>query len=68
MRHDEPGAICRKLNQTRRPLPDALWKVFGDPTNQWMLGVILVGLVGTVAGPWAIVRFVSRQTRVGSRD
>ncbi len=35
-----------------------LWKVFGD--NPWMLGVMLVGLVVTVGGPWAIVRAVSR--------
>jgi hypothetical protein len=49
-------------------MPDALWKVFGDPANQWMLGVMLVGLIGTVAGPWAIIRFVSRQTKATLRD
>ena len=39
-------------------MPGALWKVFGDPANQWMLGVMIVGLIGMVTGPWAIVRFV----------
>ena len=23
-------------------VPGALWKVFGDPANQWILGVMLV--------------------------
>ncbi len=35
-----------------------MWQVFGD--NPVMLGVMLAGLVGAVAGPWAIVRAVSR--------
>ena len=43
-------------------MPDVLWKVFADPANLWMVGAMLVGLVGTVAGPWAIVRFAARQT------
>ena len=54
-----------------RPLPDVLWKVFGDPANQWTFGVILVGLVGLIgaaAGPWAIIQFVSRQSRPDSSD
>jgi hypothetical protein len=54
--------MSAELGQTRRPLPDVLWKVFGDPSNQWMLGVMLIGLVGAAAGPWSIIRFVSRQT------
>jgi hypothetical protein len=49
-------------------VPDALWKVLGDPSNQWMLGVVLVGLVGTIAGPWAIIRFASRQTKMKAHD
>ena len=49
-------------------MPGALWRVFGDPANQWMLGVMIVGLIGMVTGPWAIVRFVSRQTRSDSPD
>jgi hypothetical protein len=42
-------------------LPDALWQVFGD--NPWMLGTMLVGLVGAVAGPWAIIKAVSRRSK-----
>ncbi len=33
------------------PMPDAIWKVFSESGNQWMLVVLLVGLFGTVAGP-----------------
>ena len=47
-------------------MPDALWQVFGD--NQWMLGVMVVGLVGTVAGPWAIIKAVSRPPKADPED
>jgi hypothetical protein len=60
--------MSAEFSQTRRPLPDVFWKVFGDPANQWLLGVMLVGLVGAAAGPWAIIRFASRPTRADSRD
>ena len=43
---------------------DVLAKVFGDPSNRGMLVVMLVGLVVVVAGPWAIIRAVSRSPRV----
>ena len=49
-------------------MPDVLWKVFANPANLWMVGAMLVGLIGTVAGPWAIVRFAARQTRLRSED
>ena len=49
-------------------MTDVLWKVFADPANLWMVGAMLIGLVGTVAGPWAIVRFAARQTRLRSED
>jgi hypothetical protein len=39
-------------------LPDALWTVFSE--NSWALGVLVVGLAGVVAGPWAIIRAASR--------
>jgi hypothetical protein len=45
-----------------------LWKVFGDPSNQWMLGVMLVGLVATAAGPWLIIRAVSRPSKANPSD
>ena len=44
-------------------MPDALWKVFSDPSNQWILGVTLVGLFGATAGPWAIIRLASGRTK-----
>ena len=47
-------------------MPDVLWRVFGD--NPVMLGVMLVGLVGVVAGPWAIIRAVSRSGKSDPQD
>ena len=47
-------------------MPDAFFQVFGD--NQWMLGVMVVGLVGTVAGPWALIRAVSRPPKPEAED
>jgi len=47
---------------------DVLWKVFGDPSNEWMLWVMLVGLVGAVAGPWAIIRAVARPSNTNPDD
>ncbi len=44
----------------RASLPDVIWTVFADPANRGMLAVTLFGLALIVAGPWAIVRFVSR--------
>ena len=40
---------------------DLLWHVLGG--SPWVLGVTVVGLVVTVAGPWAIIRAVSRPTK-----
>lgn len=31
--------------------------------NPWVLGVTVVGLVGAVAGPWAILKAVARPTK-----
>ncbi len=47
---------------------DVLIKVFGDPSNQGMLYVMLVGLVVVVAGPWAIIRAVSRSSPATQED
>jgi hypothetical protein len=47
---------------------DVLVKVFGDPSNQGMLYVMLVGLVVVVAGPWAILRAVSRSPQAKPED
>ena len=51
---------CAERTRKDARLPDVIWKVFGDPSNAWMVGVMLVGLVGVVAGPWAIIRAASR--------
>lgn len=42
-------------------MPDVIWTVFADPANRGMLALTLLGLILIVLGPWAIVRFVSRQ-------
>ncbi len=78
MRTAGPAAIASQASRRHKPaggsktkkspLPDALWKVFGDLANPWMLGVMVVGFIVTVAGPWAIIRFVSRQTKATLRD
>ncbi len=47
---------------------DVLAQVFGDPSNRGMLAVLLVGLVVVVAGPWAIIRAVSRSPRLKPED
>ncbi|MGD0562230.1 MAG: hypothetical protein ABSA66_04000 [Roseiarcus sp.] len=41
-------------------MPDVIWTVFADPANRGMLALTLAGLVFILVGPWAIVRFVSR--------
>jgi predicted aminopeptidase len=43
-------------------MPDVIWTVFADPANRGMLALMLVGVVFIVAGPWAIVRYVSRES------
>jgi hypothetical protein len=65
-----PSGAITAASETERgcSVPDVLWKVFADPANVWVIGAMLVGLVGTVAGPWAIVRFAARQTRLRSED
>jgi hypothetical protein len=45
---------------------DALWQVFGE--NPWMLGVTVAGLLGVVAGPWAIIKAVSRPPRANAEE
>jgi hypothetical protein len=58
----------RESSQEGHALPDVLWKVFGDPSNAWIFGVMLVGLVGTVAGPWAILKAVSRSSKANPEE
>ncbi len=53
------------VNGTSRPsLPSASCPV----PHASCFGVVLLGLIGTVAGAWAIIRFISRQTRPEALD
>jgi hypothetical protein len=47
-------------------LLDLVWHVLGE--SPWVLGVTIVGLVGTVAGPWAIIKAVSRPTKADPQE
>jgi hypothetical protein len=49
--------------QLKGPASDILAKVVGDPSNQGILAIILVGVVVVVAKSRAITRTVSRPSR-----
>ena len=69
-----PGVLPRRR---RRPMNaggrseaertlELLWHVLGG--EPWVIGVTAVGLVGAVAGPWAIIKAASRPTKPRADD